>query len=147
MSKAFHIRAANPGDIDAIDRLCRQLGYEVERHGLQRRLEQIVDDPEQIVFVAQNMSAEAVGWVHALPVCYLEAEAFIEIGGLVVHNSSRRMGIGQALMEKVEAWTRESGYSTIRLRSNIIRTGAHEFYRSIGYAVVKEQYTFVKELE
>ena len=88
-----------------------------------------------------------MAWVHALPVCYLEADTFVEIGGLVVDSSCRRMGIGQTLMATVEVWARERGFSMIRLRSNSKRTGAHEFYRRIGYEVVKQQYMFVKELE
>ena len=146
MDGTYIIRAAKPDDIVAIDHLCHQLGYEVDRDGLQRRFHRIMHDPNQLMRVAVKANNVAVGWVHALPVCYLESEPFIEIGGLVVDFSCRRMGIGQALMTAAEDWSRDRGITTIRLRSNSKRTAAHEFYRSIGYEVVKQQFTFVKEL-
>jgi GNAT superfamily N-acetyltransferase len=146
MDSTYAIRAAKPEDISAIDNLCLQLGYEVDRDDLKLRFYQISNDPEQLLRVAADEGDAVVGWVHALPVCYLESETFIEIGGLVVDFACRRMGIGQALMASVEDWAREGGFSAIRLRSNSKRTTAHEFYRSIGYEVVKQQYSFVKEL-
>jgi len=146
MSKLFKIRAAKPDDILAIGNLCSQLGYDVGGESLQRRLDQITSDSAQVLRVATNKQGDVVGWVHALPVCYLEAEIFIEIGGLVVDSSCRRLGIGQALMAAVEDWAREGGFPTIRLRSNAKRAEAHEFYRRIGYEVVKQQVTFVKDL-
>lgn len=146
MIEKLTIRAAELRDLQAIGDLCGQLGYEVDRDRMQRRFMQIMQDPAQILRVASDNCNGLAGWAHALPVCYLEAEAFIEIGGLVVNKSCRRMGIGQALMTSVEDWAREIGITTIRLRSNINRQGAHQFYRNIGYEIVKQQYTFVKKL-
>jgi ribosomal protein S18 acetylase RimI-like enzyme len=146
MNKPFEIRAVEPDDIDAIGNLCCQLGYEVDQDGLQQRFDLIVFGPNQILRVAKNTDGVVVGWVHALPVCYLEADIFIEIGGLVVDSSCRRMGIGQALMTEVEDWARKHSFTMIRLRSNSKRAIAHEFYRSIGYELVKQQYTFVKQI-
>ena len=36
-------------------------------------------------------------------------------------------------MEQAEAWTRQSGGRAVCLRSNVVREGAHEFYRRLGY--------------
>ncbi|MFB3920620.1 MAG: GNAT family N-acetyltransferase [Terriglobia bacterium] len=87
-----------------------------------------------------------VGWVHVF-VCHLvESDAFTEIGGLVVDEKWRGAGIGRLLVEQAEAWARAKGCTSIRLRSNIIRQEAHQFYSKLGYRIVKTQHAFTKTL-
>jgi GNAT superfamily N-acetyltransferase len=146
MTETIRIRSAELSDLQAIGELCIQLGYAAELAGVQMRLGRVLKDPRQLLRVAINEAGAVIGWVHALPVCYLEADEFIEIGGLVVDAAYRKMGAGRRLMGAAEQWAKQSGFSVIRLRSNSKRVEAHQFYRSIGYQIVKEQYTFVKEL-
>jgi N-acetylglutamate synthase-like GNAT family acetyltransferase len=146
MGETITIREARPEDLSAITELCAQLGYPADAAGVKRRFMMIIDNPSHFIRIASNEAGDVIGWVHALPVCYLESEEFIEIGGLVVDGSSRKQGAGRQLMLAVEVWARESGVATIRLRSNVTRREAHQFYQRIGYQIVKEQYTFVKEL-
>ncbi len=54
--------------------------------------------------------------------------------------------IGEALMRRVEQWARDAGYREMRLRSNVIRSGAHAFYRRIGYSTTKTSHIFWKAL-
>jgi len=49
-------------------------------------------------------------------------------------------------MQAAEAWTLEKGCTSVYLRSNVIRTRAHKFYKRIGYTIVKSQYAFRKNL-
>lgn len=58
----------------------------------------------------------------------------------------RLRAIGRALMERAEAWAWDMGLAAVRLRSNVIRAEAHAFYARIGYAPVKTQKVFAKEL-
>lgn len=146
MSNDINIREARPEDMAAIAGLCAQLGYAVDAAGVKRRFMLIADNPGHYFRIAVTAAGNVIGWVHALSICYLESEEFIEIGGLVVDGNSRRQGAGRQLMLAVEGWARESGFATIRLRSNVKRLAAHQFYQRIGYQIVKEQYTFVKEL-
>lgn len=146
MTKQFNIQLAKSADAPAITALCDQLGYKTDAADVMQRMQMIMMDPKQLLRVAMDREGDVIGWVHALPVCYLEAEPFIEIGGLVVEASCRKMGAGRALMTAVEDWARDEGYRFIRLRSNILRKEAHRFYATIGYQNVKQQYTFVKEL-
>ena len=49
-------------------------------------------------------------------------------------------------MRVAEDWARSRRLSCVRLRSRVRRTGAHAFYRSVGYVLVKTQSQFQKEL-
>lgn len=55
-------------------------------------------------------------------------------------------GIGTQLMLAIEAEAKKLGISTIRLNSNTKRTGAHQFYRKIGYSYDKTQKRFSKQV-
>ena len=141
------IRTACLSDSEAIGRLCGQLGYPQAIPTVNGRLAEILGKDDQVIYVAVTAgSNEICGWVHALRICYLESEPFAEIGGLVVDAGQRRQGAGRALMQAAEAWAVTQGLKSVRLRSNILREGAHRFYQSIGYVIEKSQYTFVKDL-
>ena len=80
-------------------------------------------------------------------VCHLlESDPYAEIGGLVVDERHRGSGIGQRLLEQAETWGRAKACASIRLRSNIIRKEAHEFYLQRGYTITKTQHAFAKNL-
>lgn len=142
----LRIRPARQDDAADIARLTLQLGYEVEQDGLAQRLSRVLASPDQGVMVA-DADGGVVGWVHTMVWEYLEAEAFVVIGGLVVDESRRKAGIGRALMEAAEEWARARGHSVVRLWSSLARTEAHRFYERIGYTNIKTQYSFVKALD
>ena len=60
---------------------------------------------------------------------------------------ARRQRVGQALLERAEAWAREQGYQEVRLRSSLHRADAHQFYQAVGYALTKTGHTFQKALD
>lgn len=96
--------------------------------------------------MAESGDGQALGWVHVF-VCHLmESDPYAEIGGLVVDESRRGEGIGKLLLERAEAWARAKACASIRLRSNIIRKVAHEFYLKRGYTITKTQHAFAKNL-
>lgn len=146
MAEGYGIRLARLEDAAAITGLCGQLGYPTQPPAVQTRLAEILAAPAQVVYVAEAPLQGVMGWVHVLRVCYLEAEPFAEIGGLVVERGQRGLGIGRALMAAGEAWARHQGLATVRLRSNIVRKEAHIFYQRIGYTIEKTQLTFGKPL-
>lgn len=84
--------------------------------------------------------------MHVLFAEYVDAEAFVVIGGLVVDRNHRRLGIGRALMDRAEAWARQLGCSMLRLTSSATRKAAHRFYEDLGYTNIKTQYSFIKPL-
>ena len=98
------------------------------------------------MFVAEGVDGAVLGWTHVFAVPLLESEGQAELGGLVVDARVHGQGIGRALVGAAEAWAIERGYAAMAVRSNVIRGGAHEFYKRLGYAILKSQYKFLKPL-
>ena len=140
------IRAARPSDAAEIARLTTQLGYDLTEGDAADRLSRILARDDQQFLVA-DVSGRAVGWVHVVLVEYVDAEAFVVIGGLVVDRTNRRLGVGRALMNRAEAWASGRGCSIVRLSSSVTRGAAHQFYEDIGYTNIKTQYSFIKPLD
>jgi GNAT superfamily N-acetyltransferase len=97
------------------------------------------------VLVAEE-GAAVVAWIHVYGIHTLESDAHAEIGGLVVDAAHRGRQIGKALVAAAEEWAIQAGYRDIRVRSNVIRERTHRFYEREGYAIVKRQAAFVKDL-
>lgn len=140
------IRLATPDDAAAVAGLSTQLGYPTSEDDARRRLSKIVGNLENVVFVATLQDGRVVGWLHAYLCHLVESDMFAEIGGLVVDHEHRRSGAGRLLMAHAEQWAVGKSCGTVRLRSNVIREGAHAFYRSLGYDIVKTQHAFRKDL-
>jgi GNAT superfamily N-acetyltransferase len=139
------IRDALETDAEPIALLSGQLGYPVDSRVIQERLGQIRRHGDGRVFVAE-LEGKIVGWIHVYGVHVLEAPAHALIGGLVIDEKHRGQGIGRRLMAAVEQWAADSGYTSIRVRSNVIRKGAHIFYPRLGYSVLKQQLVYSRDL-
>ena len=140
------IRVADVSDAPAIAHLTTQLGYDLTERDAADRLSRILIRDDQRFFVA-DIDSRVVGWVHVLFGEYVDAEAFVVVGGLVVDRNHRRLGIGRALMDRAETWARERGCAVVRLSSSATRDAAHRFYEDLGYTNIKTQYSFIKPLD
>ncbi len=140
------IRTARTQDAPAIARLSTQLGYPQSGDAAARALRAIRLESSGEVLVFVNEGGEVVGWIHVLLAPRLESGTFAEIGGLVVDEAARGVGIGGRLVQAAESWAGAHGSPTIRVRSNIIREEAHRFYAARGYELAKTQAVFVKNL-
>ncbi len=140
------IRAARLSDAGDIAHLTTQLGYDLTEADAADRLSRLLLRDDQQFFVA-DVDGCAVGWVHVVFAEYVDAEPFVVIGGLVVDQNHRRLGIGRALMDHAEVWARERGCSMVRLSSSATRSAAHRFYENLGYANIKTQFSFFKPLD
>ena len=140
------IRAARTSDAGEVAQLTTQLGYDLTVDDARSRLSRILGRDAQQFFVA-DLGGRAIGWVHVVVVEYVDAEAFVLIGGLVVDRDHRRLGVGRALMDRAETWARERGCSMVRLTSSATRSAAHKFYETLGYTNIKTQYSFIKPLD
>jgi GNAT superfamily N-acetyltransferase len=85
-----------------------------------------------------------VGWIHALDRELLQSRPTVEIGGLVVSESFRGLGVGRKLMNAVTDWTRERGHATLWVLAGSVRVDTHSFYESIGFDLLKTSMTFVR---
>jgi GNAT superfamily N-acetyltransferase len=68
------------------------------------------------------------------------------VAALVVDENERRAGVGRRLMGHAEQWGRKRGCQYENVRSNVKRAIAHAFYEGLGYAHIKTQKAFRKEL-
>jgi GNAT superfamily N-acetyltransferase len=140
------VRLADPEDAEQVARLCHQLGYPVSTREARERIQQIREEAGHVLYVAELTDDRLAGWVHAHMHSLVVADLCAEIGGIVVDESCRGRGIGRLLMQHVEAWARGHGCEAVSLRSNIVREGAHTFYKKIGYDNIKTSLTFRKLL-
>jgi GNAT superfamily N-acetyltransferase len=139
------VRPAEASDAPALAGLCVQLGYPSTPEQVAGRLAEILPRPDHAAFLAEA-GGQAAGFIHVFVCRMVEVDPFLEVGGLVVDETCRGLGIGRALMAAGENWSMERGVLEVRLRSNVIRAEAHRFYESLGYASVKTSFTFYKRL-
>jgi GNAT superfamily N-acetyltransferase len=142
---SLKIRLVKENDSTPLADLSGQLGYLSTPEQIKVRLAGIFARPDQAVFVAE-VDGQVAGWVHVFACPTVELDLYAEVGSLVVDQDQRGCGIGKALMEKAEAWARQRRIYEVRLRSNVIREEAHQFYETIGYEKIKSQFTFHKVL-
>jgi GNAT superfamily N-acetyltransferase len=143
---AGEIRPARPNDYPRMAELAGQLGYPSSADDVARRLEGLNTTGEHVVFVAQLADGTIAGWIGAFVYRCVEADARVEISGLVVDERFRSQAVGKFLLERAEAWAREQGCTATSLRSNVIRGRAHAFYERQGYEHTKTQKSFRKKL-
>lgn len=141
------IRTAEIGDAPALAFLSTQLGYPTSPAQMADRLNHLLPDNDQAIFVIDGGSGTPVAWIHVYHHWLLEEGHLAEIGGLITGEGFRRRGLGRQLMRAAEEWARQHGCVAVLLRSNVIRTEAHEFYRNIGYTNIKTSLTFIKRLD
>jgi GNAT superfamily N-acetyltransferase len=138
------VREALATDAQRISMLAGQLGYEVPLAHVERQLARMND--EHTVFVAVVPRAGVVGWIGVALREAITDSGRADIEGLVVEDEYRGNGIGQLLVQAAEEWARRRNCTSMRLVSNVVRERAHEFYKRLGYDVLKTQHAFKKSL-
>jgi len=140
------IRSALSSDVPSIATLCDSLGYPASEQTVARRLERVLGDGRHALFVAEGPEGEIAGWVHICERLLVIAGRQAAIEGLVVGREHRRRGMGRLLMERAEQWARARDCTEVKLRSNVERQQAREFYEGIGYVQVSTQRAYLREL-
>ncbi|HEX7348046.1 MAG TPA: GNAT family N-acetyltransferase [Rhodanobacteraceae bacterium] len=141
------IRAAKLADAAAIAELARELGHPAtDTAEVAANLAEVTDDATELTLVALDDQGVICGFARAVVEQFVVDAPFAELAALVVAADARGRGIGRALLRAVEAWARESGFSTLVIRSNVVRTRAHRFYLREGCVEQKRQVVFVKSL-
>jgi GNAT superfamily N-acetyltransferase len=141
-----NVRLVRRTDAEALARLSGDLGYTTSDTEVRIRLGAILAHPDHAAFVAEHPDLGLLGWIHVFASLRIESGSFAEIGGLVVMEAQRRTGVGRALVEVAEQWTWERGLTMLRVRTNVNRSEAHDFYRKLDFREIKTQKVFVKEL-
>jgi predicted N-acetyltransferase YhbS len=126
------IRAFRQTDITTARELLRQLGYDVGVDELAARLSRVLHTGEHRVVVAEDDNGRMAGLMHVFVRPALEKPCEAIVQALVVDETLRGRGIGQALMREAEAWARARGLASVALYTR----HAEAFYARLGYAKV-----------
>lgn len=139
MKFSFMIRKAVISDSYDIYHINKtSLGYDYDYEMQKAKIKAVLNDNSQVIFVA-DIGDKVVGYIHLANYDVIYADNFKNCLGLAVDNDYKRNGIGSALLNKAEDWSKEHGASGIRLCSGIERDNAHKFYLSQGYIENKIQ--------
>jgi GNAT superfamily N-acetyltransferase len=144
-SLPLSIRRLAIDDAEEAADLCGQLGYPNSPNDLRKRIEERARSTDSIALAAL-LNGQLVGWIDASIEYHLQSPARAVIGGLVVRDSTRGLGIGKRLCREIEQWARDRFVQVLRVRSQIIREDAHRFYLREGYSKVKTSVVFEKPL-
>jgi len=107
--------------------------------------DRILANAENRVVIAR-MDGRPVGYAQFFPADELGLCRFYEIAELLVAEDARSRGVGQALLDHVEAVARENGIAEIKLSSQTFRNRAHAFYERAGYSNFKTSKFYSKTL-
>lgn len=132
-------------DNEVISDLAAQLGYPVPADIIQKHILEINNHHDNCAFAALHEGI-VIGWIHAFFTIRVESAPFVEIAGLVVDEKYRRKSAGKELLEAVKCWAKTKNVTTIKVRSNIFRLDAHEFYYCMGFTRLKDQRIFCLDL-
>ena len=141
MESGILIRGSVLEDSKAIADLSGQLGYPASSEEINVRLEKVISHPENCAFSAV-CDGQVIGWIHAFYTLRIETPPFVEIAGLVVDQNNRKKDVGRELVSSVINWAKRFQTTSVRVRSNVMRHEAHDFYRRIGFDEIKDQKIF-----
>jgi GNAT superfamily N-acetyltransferase len=139
------IRRLTAEDAGAAAELSGQLGYPCGADQLRERIEEMLRSTDRVAFAAVA-DGKMVGWIDAATERHLQSSVCAVIGGLVVRDGARGLGIGARLCLEVEEWARSKSIPVVRVRSQIKREDAHRFYLREGFTNVKTSLVFEKLL-
>jgi len=142
----INIRKIKTTDYNDIYILNQELGYFYPIDKVKERIAYITENTKDIILVAQQDN-EVIGYIHGSPYELLYSDSLIDIRGFVVKEKYRNTGVGSVLINSLECWAKENGYSGIRLVSGFHRVNAHRFYEKHGYINRKNQKNFIKTFD
>jgi GNAT superfamily N-acetyltransferase len=142
---AVSIRRLSVDDAEAVAALSGQLGYSCSAEDLRERIEELSRTADRVAFAAVT-AGQIIGWIDAAMERHLQYAASAVIGGLVVREDMRGLGVGKRLCLEVEEWARSKSVPVVRVRSQIKREAAHRFYLRDGYSKVKTSFVFEKSV-
>ena len=140
----MRVRPANETDAQTIAVLAEELGYPNNTRAICSRIRAINRSDQDLLLVATDARDKPIGFIQAHRVCIIEVGVRVEILGLVVASSGRRVGVGRRLVAEAERWAAHIGAEAISVRSNIKRDEAHLFYPAMGYKQIKTQAVYEK---
>ncbi|HEX8573071.1 MAG TPA: GNAT family N-acetyltransferase [Allosphingosinicella sp.] len=136
------VRPARPSDSEAIAALVTGLGFETSAKDMADRLAALKRAREAPLVAEQGEVIGILAW-HVTPVLH-RPRPVGRITMMVVAEGERRRGVGRALVEAACGQLRGRGCGLIEVTSNVDLSGAHGFYRKLGFE--RTSYRFAKVL-
>lgn len=143
-----HISPASPADAEAIARVARDIWY-LHYPGIitVSQIDYMLGQRYQPEIIAAQINANEAWWDKLEVDSWLAGFAGYEPGSvadsvkldkLYVHPRVQGHGYGYALVQHVEACSRERGFSSLYLQVNKGNTASIAFYRKAGFTVTDE---------
>jgi len=140
------IRRIEAADAERAAALAGELGYGgVTPPVFAARLAAVAGRSDHAVWVTVE-DGHLLGLIHAQHMDRIISDPYAEILHLVVSQRARRGGVGRALVEQVVGWAAERGLDRVRVRSNVVRDEAHDFYLALGFERLKTQHVYLSRL-
>lgn len=146
VSEIVSVRSVEVGDAAVVAELSVQLGYIAHEGEMRTRIARLLAHPEEQVALVACVDGVVIGWIEAVVVHHLQSAPHTLIGGLVVKDGARGLGVGRTLCAAVEVWTKHKGLDVVRVTSRSTREAAHRFYLRDGYVLTKSSAVFEKVL-
>ena len=137
------IRVTDYQDIYLLNQDFNPSLYLFSAEKVKERIEFIKRNTKDIIFVCEQ-SDQIIGYIHGSPYELLFSDSVINVLGFVVKEEYRNNGVGSMLIEGLEYWAKNNGFSGIKLLSHPSRINAHRFYSRHGYNFTKDQKNFMK---
>jgi N-acetylglutamate synthase-like GNAT family acetyltransferase len=139
------IRSAQKEDCSGITELTNQLGYPSTFEKISEIMDLVLAHDDHQVYIAEK-DDKIVGYIHLIQSMRIGSNPFVEIAAFIIDESVRQIGVGSSLIKETEGWTNGLGLKDIRIRSNIIRQDAHNFFQNRGFQNIKTQAVFLKHI-
>ncbi len=137
--------AARPARIDDAARVAEllgQLGYHRSIEAVGRCIEDAMTDPDSTILVASVAKDRLVGCLQVVVTRRLAEGDRAEIASVVVDAAWRSRGIGAGLIQAAIEQLQAQDIRNLRVRCNIKRERAHQFYKRFGFQRTKSQKIF-----
>jgi N-acetylglutamate synthase-like GNAT family acetyltransferase len=139
------IRSAQKEDCSGITELTNQLGYPSTFEKICEIMDLVLVHDDHQVYIAEKEN-KIIGYIHLIQSMRIGSNPFVEIAAFIIDESARHIGVGSSLIKETENWTSSLGLKDIRIRSNIIRQDAHNFFQNRGFQNIKTQEVFSKHI-
>lgn len=129
----MNIRQAQAKDSFALAALLAELGYGGTEAFIDKRLAELIRDPNEILLVAEH-GTQVMGFLslHFIPQLALAGD-FARISYFCVAEGERSKGSGQQLLNYAEKLATQRGCDRMEVHCHSSRLKANQFYQREGY--------------
>lgn len=104
-------------------------------------------ETKKIIIAANAITGKAIGCAFAeIQTDYVRPDKVLYITYVAVDEKHRGLGIGRKIIEYIEMIGAEMHCNAIELTSANFRTGAHAFYKALGFTIKKTTH-FIMEIK